>query len=556
MTIDMIRVVVGEEHIEVPRRTKLEEISERYQQDNPSLIVAAKVNNKFRELTYLLEDDISKVEFVDFSSTDGMRIYRRSLMFVFIRAAMELYEGCHVLVHHSLSKGLYCEFDYERNLTPEDIELISNRMKEIIDSNETFSKRKVPVAHARDIFKKFKMVEKEKLLKYRDHDTINIYTLGWLQNYFYGYMVPSTSYLKWFDLKPYDKGVIIRHPRKFAPNGLPEFVEQKNLAKIYSEAETWGHILDIAYVSNLNERIEKHEYPELIRIAEALQEKKVAELADMITESGKRLVLIAGPSSSGKTTFAHRLMIQLKVNGLCPITVSTDDYFVDREKTPLDEDGNFDFESIDAVDTDLFNEHLQGMLNGDEVELPTFNFQEGRQEFRGHKIQIDETQPIIIEGIHGLNEKLTSGIAKDDKFKIYISALTQLNIDDHNRIPTTDTRLLRRIVRDSKYRGHSAIKTISMWPSVRRGEERNIFPYQEGADVMFNSALAYELATLKKYAEPLLKAIGEDQPEYSEAKRLLKFLSYFLSIESDAYIAQTSILKEFIGGSCFHEELE
>ncbi len=282
----------------------------------------------------------------------------------------------------------------------------------------------------------------------------------------------------------------------------------------------------------------------------------MAEIADMISESGKRLILIAGPSSSGKTTFANRLLIQLKVNGLRPITISTDDYFVDRTRTPLDEDGNYDFESIDAVDVGLFNKHLRSMLAGEEVELPTFNFQKGEQEFLGYKIQIDEHQPIIIEGIHGLNEKLTSEIGKEDKFKIYISALTQLNIDDHNRIPTTDTRLIRRIVRDSKYRGHSAEKTIGMWASVRRGEERNIFPYQEGADTMFNSAMVYELAALKKYAEPLLEAIGEDNPAYSEAKRLLKFLSYFVSIESDAYIVQTSILKEFIGGSCFHEELE
>lgn len=556
MTQDLINVVVGEEQFQVPRRTILEEVSKRHQEKHPSLIVAAKVNNHFRELTYLLEDDVSKVEFVDLMSTDGMRIYRRSLMFVFIRATMELFDGCHVLVHHSLSKGLYCEFQYDRHLAPEDIDQISKRMKEIIESKEEFSKRKVPVAHAAEIFKKFNMVEKQKLLKYRNSDTINIYTLGWLQNYFYGYMVPRTDYLKWFELKPYDKGVIIRHPRKYAPDGLPPFEEQKNLAKIYAEAECWGDILGVAYVSNINDRIEKHEYPELIRIAEALHEKKVAEIADMITVSKKRLILIAGPSSSGKTTFAHRLKIQLQVNGLRPITLSTDNYFVDREKTPLDEDGKYDFESIDAVDVATFNEHLRGLLAGEEVLMPTFNFQLGKQEYLGNKIQIDADQPIIIEGIHGLNEKLTSEISKEDKFKIYISALTQLNIDDHNRIPTTDTRLIRRIVRDSKYRGHSAEKTIGMWASVRRGEERNIFPYQEGADIMFNSALVYELAALKKYAEPLLLEIGPDKPEYPEAKRLLKFLNYFLSIESDAYIVQTSILKEFIGGSCFHEELE
>lgn len=556
MTSNMIKLIIGKEVLDVPVNTRLEEISGQFQNKVNNLIVAAKVNNKFRELSYLLEDEISNIEFVDLSSTDGMRIYRRSLMFVFIRATMELFEGCKVKVHHSLSKGLYCEFDYNRILTEEDIKEISERMKEIIDSNEAFSKRKVPLADAAKIFRKFDMLEKEKLLKFRTNDTINIYTLGWLQNYFYGYMVPSTGYLKWFELKPYNEGVILRHPREYTDDNVPEFEEQKNLAKIYSEADRWGRILDIAYVSVLNERIVSHEYPELIRISEALHEKKVAEIADQITESNKRLILIAGPSSSGKTTFAHRLMIQLKVNGLRPITISTDNYFVDRTRTPLDEDGNYDFESIDAVDVKLFNKHLMGLLNGEEIELPTFNFQEGVQEFLGNKIKIDSDQPIIIEGIHGLNEKLTFEIPKENKFKIYISALTQLKIDDHNRIPTTDTRLIRRIVRDSKYRGHSAEKTIGMWYSVRRGEEKNIFPYQEGADVMFNSALVYELATLKKYAEPLLLAIKEDQPEYSEAKRLLKFLSYFISIDSDAYIVQTSILKEFIGGSCFHEELE
>ncbi len=553
MSKEHVELIINSERLSIEKGTILENISDKYQEKNTSLIVGAKVNNKFRELTYKLEED-STIEFVDFSTTDGMRIYQRSLVFVFVRATMEVLEGCDVNVKHSLNKGLYCEFACGQEITQHVIAQISDKMQEIIDGNERFVKEKVSKLEAAEVFKKHGMHPKEKLLKYRDYDYINLYELGWLRSYFYGYMVPSTGYLKWFELRPYDKGVILRHPTTYCSNALPEYEDQPKLAQIYNEAEAWGDIMDVAFVANLNERIETEAHGELIRIAEALHEKKVAHISDMITESKKRVVLIAGPSSSGKTTFANRLMIQLKVNGLRPITLSTDDYFVDRTKTPLDEFGQYDFESIDAVDVALFNEHLSRILKGEAVEIPTFNFQKGMQEYNGNVIEIRSDQPIIIEGIHGLNEKLTQQISKNEKFKIYISDLTQLNIDDHNRIPTTDTRLIRRIVRDSKYRGHSAKKTIGMWASVRRGEERNIFPYQEGADVMFNSALVYELSVLKKFAEPLLEAIQEDELEFIEAKRLLKFLSYFLTIEDTELIVQTSILKEFIGGSCFHDQ--
>ncbi len=430
-------------------------------------------------------------------------------------------------------------------------------MLEIVKADEPFYKEAVPKKEAKAIFEKFNMQSKIHLLDYREHDTINLYTCGWLQNYFYGYMVPSTGYLEVFDLLPYDDGVILRHPNKAHPFDLPEFEEHPKLAQIFKEAERWGEIAEVDYVAKLNDCIKHGKHFNVIKIAEALHEKKVAQVADMISESGRRLVLIAGPSSSGKTTFANRLMIQLQVNGLRPVTVSTDDYFVDRTKTPVDEDGNYDFESVDAVDTVQFNIDLGKLLAGEEVELPTFNFQKGEREYTGHKMKIRKDQPIIIEGIHGLNEKLTAAISKKDKFKIYISALTQLNIDDHNRIPTTDIRLLRRIVRDNRYRGHNAQRTIDMWPSVRRGEGRNIFPFQEDADVMFNSALVYELAVLKKHAEPLLEAIEDNEPESVEAKRLLKFLSYFESIENDNLIPYSSILKEFIGGSGFrHAEMD
>lgn len=538
--------------IEFDKGITLEKVKEKVEEKYTGLIVAARINNNLKELNYVLENDV-EVEFIDLTSSDGQRIYKRSLSFVFIRAAMELLPKCKVSVEHSLSKGLYCEIHHENPISEKDVDEIEKRMKAIIDEDIPFEKRQVPKEEAAKAFKKLGMDAKENLLKYREKDFINIYSCGWIKNYFYGYMVPSTGYLKKFKLKFYLPGIIIQYPAMEKPNEIPEFTEQSKLSAIFRESEVWGNILNVGYVANLNKTIEKKRHPELIRISEALHEKKVAQIADMISDSKKRLVLIAGPSSSGKTTFAQRLLIQLRVNGLNPVTLSIDDYFVNREDTPRDKEGNYDFEAIEAVDLELFNNHLSKLIQGEEVEIPTFNFYEGKREYRGNKLKITKDQPIIIEGIHGLNERLTRDIPHNKKFKIYISALTQLNIDDHNRIPTTDTRLIRRIVRDSKYRGHSALTTLQLWKSVRRGEEKNIFPFQEEADIMFNSALVYELAVLKKHAEPLLKEINQNQPEYSEAKRLLKFLSYFKSINQEKYIPQTSILKEFIGGSCFVE---
>lgn len=548
-----IKVSIDGKIYEYEQGITLENISKDFQDNKESLIVAAKVDNNLRELHNPIYKD-SKVEFVDISSSIGQRIYHRSISFVFIRAAMELLEGCEVSVEHSLSKGLYCEITYDAPIGEEETIAIEARMKEIINNNEDFVKDKIPTEKAKEIFKKYGMVEKERLLNYRKNNTINIYTLGWLQNYFYGYMVPNTSYIKNFKLKFFSPGIIIQFPSANKPHEIPEFQKQEKLSAILNEAKEWGNILDVAYVANLNDLIVTDKYMELIRIAEALHEKKVGEIADLITKENKRLVTIAGPSSSGKTTFAQRLMIQLKVNGLNPVSISIDDYFVNRDKTPLDDEGKYDFEALEAVDVEQFNKDLSDLIDGKEVKLPTFNFFTGEREYRGNTLKIDGDQPIIIEGIHGLNEKLTNAIPNDKKFKIYISALTQLNIDKHNRIPTTDTRLLRRIVRDSKYRGHSAKTTLGLWKSVRRGEEKNIFPYQEKADIMFNSALVYELAILKKFAQPLLLEIGEDEPEYIEAKRLLKFLNYFKTIKEDKFVLQTSILKEFIGGSCFVEE--
>jgi uridine kinase len=528
----------------------LETLTQGYQTPERPTIVAALVDNKLAELVEPLGDG-EKLEWVDLSDTDGMRIYQRSLLFIFVRAVKELFADTNVIVKHSLSKGLFCEFEGEHELSSKDLPAIRERMEQIIQANEKFVGQSMSLDEAREEFARYKMQSKIDLLRYREKDYVKMYALGWLKDYFYGYMVPSTGYIKEFELVFYKPGIIIRHPVEWHPMSVPPFNEQKKLYEIHDEAETWGDILDVSYVANLNDKIEEGMAREFIMIAEALHEKKVAQIADRITEEERRVVLIAGPSSSGKTTFANRLKIQLRVNGLRPVTLSTDDYFVNREDTPVDKNGEYDFDSIEALDVELFNHDLNLLLEGETIDIPKFDFQTGLREYVGKKMKIEENQLIIIEGIHGLNEQLTWNVHQKDKFKIYISALTQLNIDSHNRIPTTDTRIIRRIVRDNNFRGHDALRTFQLWKSVRNGEEKNIFPYQEDADVMFNSALVYELAILKKHAMPLLEAITQDKPEYSQARRLMLLLSYFSSIEDDDCVPKTSILKEFIGGSNF-----
>lgn len=547
-----MEIKVNDKMVIIEEPISLEALSLTYQKDDEPMIVAAIVNNVLKELFAVVSpgDDIKWLTLKD---SDGIRIYQRTLVFLFIRATMELHRELHVNVRHSLSKGVYCDFDYHRMLSVEDIDRIKERMSELIRNKEPITKAAVSLEEAKRIFEDLNFHSKAKLLKYRLHDSTNIYTCGWLKNYFYGYMMPNMSYIKTFDVMPYDDGVILRHPTTSSPLELPLFEEHKKLAKIFRESEKWGEITSLNKVHGLNEKIEENNYKEVMILGEALHEKKVATIADAITKNHKKIVLIAGPSSSGKTTFANRLRIQLMVNGLNPVTLSTDNYFVNRVNTPLDEHGEFDYESIDAVDVKQFNHDLALLLEGKKVELPTYNFIKGEREYNGNFLEVHEREPIIIEGIHGLNNKLTSEIEPSYKFKIYISALTQLNIDDHNRIPTTDSRLIRRIVRDSKFRGHDALTTLKMWDSVRRGEEKNIFPFQEEADMMFNSALSFELAILKKHAEPLLLKVPESCKEYKEAKRLLKFLSYFKSIEEDELVPITSILKEFIGGSYFTE---
>jgi uridine kinase len=531
----------------------LEELLVKFPRKDKPITVAALVNNKLKELSYKIREN-DKIKFIDLSNNDGIRIYQRSLSYLLVRSAKEIFTDIEMKVNYSLSKGLYFGLNYSRVLNENDIQKISKKMREIVAKNDIYEKVKVSNEEAKKVFSFFNMQSTGDLLDYRKFDYINLYKSDWMKEYFFGYMVPSTGYLKLFELLLYDNGIILRHPTLSSPFKVPKFIESPKIAKVFGEHEKWAAIMNCSYVSSLNRIIKNNGHKELIQIAEVFQEKKIAEIADKITKEGKRVILIAGPSSSGKTTFANRLKIQLRANGINPVTLSTDDYFVERDETPIDENGELDFESIEAVDLKLFNMNLKGILQGEEVFLPEFNFKVGKKEYKGKKMKIGRHQPIIIEGIHGLDPKLTFGIFEKDKFRIYISALTQLNINKHNRVPTTDARLIRRIVRDNNYRGNSASVTLNQWASVRRGEERNIFPYQEDADVVFNSAIIYELAVMKKHVLPLLEEIDKDDKMYMEAVRLLKFLQYFETINDDSLIPCNSILKEFIGGSIFRDK--
>ncbi len=534
---------------------KLINIAREHQQFHKLEIVGAIVNNELKELWKKLMDD-SKIEFIDCATSNGLRFYSRSLAFLFIIAAKEIFNGCKVTVEHSLSKGFYCEvhknLDNSIQLTEEDVNKIGEKMHELVQMDLPFEKTRMNNEEASALFKKNGQYDKIELLKYREKKYMNVYSCFGYHDYFYGYMVPSTGYLKLFELKNYSPGVILRFPEKSNPGIIPQFVEQKKLFSIFREFEKWGKILEIENVSHLNDAITEGRFQELLNIAEALHEKKIAQIADMITNSHdkKKLVLIAGPSSSGKTTFAQRLSIQLRVNGIKPIAISMDDYFKNREDTPVDENGEYNFETVDAIDINTFNDVMTRLIKGELVEVPSYNFHTGMREWRGKKLKINDDQVIIVEGIHGLNETLTQDISREKKFKIYISALTHLEIDNHNRIPTSDLRLIRRIVRDFQFRSVDALSTIKRWDSVRTGEDKYIYPYQEEADIMFNSSLVYELCVLKKVAFSQLSKIKNDVPEYIEAKRLIKFLNYFLPMDSNG-IPNNSILREFVGKSCF-----
>lgn len=553
MLMKDIKVTVNGTELTVKEGTTIEQLieSELIKNKTKYTITLGLVNNNLRELGYKLCEDCV-VDLIDVTDPDGRRTYMRSLTFLFMRAFEELYPEATAKIQHSLSNGIFCDINYKKRLTPKDAEAIDKRMREFVINDEKIVRFRVSKEEAIEIYNRQKREGKADLLKYKDADTIHLYRCGWLEDYFYGYMVPSASKLQVFSVRLYNDGIVLLGPDINDPSKVSTFKHQPKLFKIYKEAKDWADVINIPNAAALNETIINDSYSEIIRLVEAYHEKKVCEISDMIqsdTEKG-RIILIAGPSSSGKTSFAQRLKLQLMVNKLKPVSISIDDYFLNRDVTPVDEYGQKDFESIYAIDLELFNRDLERLISGYEVDIPVYNFTTGQREYRqNRKISITENQPIIIEGIHGLNPLLTASIPEGNKFKIYISALTQLNLDEHNKIPTTDLRLIRRMVRDYKFRSYSAEQTMSMWASVNRGERKNIFPFQENADIMFNSALIYELSVLKKYVIPILNEVPSTSLYHREAKRLLKFLQYFVVIEDESDIINISLLREFIGGS-------
>ena len=540
---------------EFPVGSTLLEIYQGLNLDFPYQVVSAKVNNRSEGLNFRVYNN-KDVEFLDVRDPSGMRTYVRSLCFILYKAVRELFPQGKLYVEHPVSKGYFCNLRIGRPIELADVTAIKQRMQEIIAQDIPFHRTECHTTEAVRIFSEQGMNDKVKLLETSGSLYTYYYTLDDTIDYYYGNLLPSTGFIYLFDLVKYYDGLLLRIPNKTEPTKLDEMVKQEKMLDISKEHLRWNHIMGLSNVGDFNRACQEGAATDLIKVAEALQEKKIAQIADEIYNRCRdnsphgRLVLIAGPSSSGKTTFSKRLSVQLMTNGLRPYPISLDDYFVDREKTPRDANGNYDYESLYALDLQLFNQQLQALLRGEEVELPHYNFTAGRKEFRGDKLRIDKNMVLILEGIHALNPELTPQIPDENKFKIYVSALTTISLDDHNWIPTTDNRLLRRIIRDYNYRGCSAQETISRWPSVRAGEDKWIFPYQENADVMFNSALLFEFAVLRYHAEPILNSVPRNCPEYAEAYRLLKFIKYFIPVQ-DKEIPPTSLLREFLGGSSF-----
>ena len=554
MKIQLKKELRGQfEEITVERGITIEEIYKGIKDELSYTVLAARVNNKIERLEHRLYNDC-RVELLDMRTQEANLIYQNSLCLIYLKAIEDVLGKVDVDIENAINKGLYTEIKSPTPVTAKDIKKIENRMRQLVKADIPFVREKLTKEEAEAVFVETGCPEKAELLCENQHlRKIPFYSLDGCRDFFYGLMVPSTGYIEHFQLMKYRRGVLLRFPHPSNPNVIPEYVDEKMLYKTFGEQSRWGKLMGINYVSDLNRKIEEGKFKELIQLSEALHERRIVEIADMITRQKKRIILIAGPSSSGKTTFAQRLCIQLRVNGLQPLYMGTDDYFVERENTPLDEFGEKNYENLDAVDIHLFNQNINDLLEGKTVDMPTFNFITGHKEFGKRLTSIKSSQPIVIEGIHALNEDLTRELPAEQKFKIYISPLTQLNIDSHNRVVTTDHRMLRRMVRDYKYRGHSAQSTIASWPKVRAGEDKNIFPYSNEADVLFNSVHLYEICVLKKYAKPLLEAITPEEPEYSDAVRMLNFLRFFKTVDDDSAIVNNSILREFIGGSVFAE---
>ncbi|MBP3477616.1 MAG: nucleoside kinase [Lachnospiraceae bacterium] len=532
---------------------KYEIIAEEYQNHFTSPIALVTVNGKIRELMKRVDRDC-ELDFITYDNVIGHKTYVRSAIMLMLKAIKDvagMEAAINVKVEFTIGSGYYCSFKNGLKLDEKTIERIKDRMGELVDMDLLVTKKAYPADEAVALFQELGMKDKVSLFRYRRSSNINVYCLGDYYDYFYGYMMPSTGYVKYFDLFAYEEGMILLLPEREEPEKLPQFEPRKKLFHTLTNSEEWGREMGIDTVGDLNDQICQGNIADMILVQEALQERRISEIArDIARRGGVKFVMIAGPSSSGKTTFSHRLSIQLRTYGLKPHPIALDNYYLDHDRTPLDDEGKPDYECLESLDVEQFNRDMSDLLEGKSVKLPTFNFKTGRREYITKATALGEEDILVIEGIHGLNEKMSYSLPAESKYKIYISALTALNIDEHNRIPTTDNRLLRRMVRDARTRGTSAEQTIAMWDSVRRGEEKYIFPFQEDADAMFNSAMLYELAVIKQYAEPLLFSIKKGDPEYHEAKRLLKFLEYFLGVSSEE-LPSNSICREFVGGSCF-----
>ncbi|MCD7981013.1 MAG: nucleoside kinase [Clostridiales bacterium] len=544
--------------VQYPTGTPYLDIVREYQKDYEDDIILVRFQNELRELTKHVSRD-GEMEFVTTAEKPGRNTYRRSVTMIMEAAANEIFaateasDGIRVVVQHSLGQGFYCEFRREHALVPADSDRIlalKEKMTELVRRDLPIKKHNIGRSEAMRYFEQHGRPDKSRLIRYRRNSRVNIYELNGYQDYYYGYLAPSTGFCKYFDLLPYQNGFMLMFPHKNT-RAAAEFAPTDKLFQIMDDSAAWGESMGVRTISDLNDVIAEGRIQELILVQESWMEQKIGDIAETIAgDLRKKIILIAGPSSSGKTTFSHRLSIQLSAHGLRPHPISLDDFYVNREDTPVDENGELDFECLEAIDVPLLNQCLNDLLAGKEVTLPAFNFRTGHREFRSRPLRLGEGDVLVIEGIHGLNERLTGALPKESKFKIYISALTQLNIDTQNNLSTTDTRLIRRLVRDARTRNTTARETLARWDSVRRGEEKNIFPFQEEADVMFNSALIYELAVLKCYAEPLLFALNASDTEVEEAKRLLKIMDYVLPVPGEN-IGHNSILREFMGGGCF-----
>ena len=540
--------------IEVAMGTTLLEVERQLRLDGPHPFLAAYVNNRIKELNYRIYKPVT-VRFIDITSFEGIRVYQRTISFILQKAVRELSPDRTLYIRHSLgASGFYCEISGFGPIPAEHLDAIKARMRGIIDRTLPIQGVKMLTDTARKIYEGFGMADKIALLDSRPRLYSKIYTIDSLPGYFYGALTPSTGYTPQFDLHPYYNGFFIALPLRTDPTRLHQSVHQEKMFDVFHQYQSWVEIMGVPTVGQLNSKVLAGDASELIKIAEAFHENKLAQVAGCVAEAnrerGVRLVLISGPSSSGKTTFAKRLGVQLRVLGLNPVLISLDDYFVDREKTPRDEKGEYDYEALEAIDLEQFNDHLKRLERGESVDIPRYDFISGTRQWHDNPLQLDERSVLIVEGIHGLNPALTPGVPESRKFKIYVSCFTSVALDNVSRIATSDNRLLRRLTRDYRTRGNDALSTLARWESVRRGEEKHIFPYQENADVMFNSSLFYEISVLRRFAEPILREVPDTVPEYGEAKRMLKFLDNFIPISPEE-IPPTSLLREFIGGSSF-----